>query len=182
MNAIRAPMTLDQFLARDWELGDGLKYEWHDGFVEAGEERMKSDEAGIMRRLLRLFGKSAHYEQGVDLLPGLEIRFPASKSYRIPDFSALTEAQVQAAERGEIAIPGFVIEVISAHDNAIHLEKKLREYFDSGVQVVWHVFPDFNTVRIFHSVTESTGREGDQVCSAAPAFPDFSIKASEIFA
>jgi len=180
---IQAPMTLDDFLARNWETGDSLKYEWRDGMVEAGEERMKMSEARIINHLLRRFVETSHYKDGANLIPELEVNFPTCKSYRIPDFSVLTKEQFDATGQGEnTVIPAFVIEVISPNDLANHLDKKLNEYFSSGVQVVWHIIPDLKWVRVFHSELQSTGLRGDEVCSAAPAFPDFSIKVSEIFA
>jgi len=182
-DAIHAPMTLESFLSRNWETGDGLKYEWRDGMVEAGEERMKLSEAGIINRLVRRFVETTHYREGANLLQELEVNFPGSKSYRIPDFSVLTKDQIDAADGGDATIiPAFVIEVISPNDLASHLDLKLKEYFASGVQVVWHIIPDLKWVRVFHGGLKITQFSDDGVCSAAPAFPDFSIKVSEIFA
>ena len=54
-------------------------------------------------------------------------------------------------------------------------------YFNAGVMVVWHVFPELKSVHVFTSPVDVTICEGDTVCSAAPALPDLQMTANEVF-
>ena len=61
------------------------------------------------------------------------------------------------------------------------VNQKLKEYFDAGVQVVWHIFPQQQLVYVYKSVKNVFIASDDDMCTAQPALPDFSIKAKDIF-
>ena len=177
----RGEMSLEEFLRRDWdEMGDSLKYEWRDGFVEAGEENMNPKDLKILRSVIDRFGETKHHrDEGARIYPEMEIRSAAIKFYRKADLAAYTKEQIDNAD--QFTVPKFVIEIISTYDNAIHHEKKIQEYFESGVEAYWQILPDVSLVRIYHDWKTGTGCSGADICSAAPAFPDFEITANEIF-
>ncbi|MCY7356267.1 MAG: Uma2 family endonuclease, partial [Rudanella sp.] len=71
-------------------------------------------------------------------------------TYRRPDAAFLTKNQIDGSENEvKYAIPSFVIEVISPNDRVKYLEEKLQEYFDAGVQIVWHIFPNTKQVWVY---------------------------------
>jgi len=74
------------------------------------------------------------------------------------------------------------VEVISTFDNGNHLEKKLVDYFAVGVETVWYVYPELEMVRVYTSLRQCVYCAGEDVCSAAPALPNFQMKAASIFA
>ena len=175
----RGEMSLEDFLRRDWdELGDGLKYEWCDGFVEAGEENMHPDQGRILIKLQDQFNVATHHRAGARILNEMEIRSEAISSYRKADVVVYSGDQV--AMLGTQTIPPFVIEVISEFDNAIHHTRKLNEYFASGVEVFWQIFPDDEAVFVWVG-KQCTICTGEEICSASPAFPDFEIEARRLF-
>ncbi|MFZ4764410.1 MAG: Uma2 family endonuclease [Roseimicrobium sp.] len=177
----RVPMSLEEFQARDWATGDGLKWEWCDGFAEAGEESMQVKDRMIAVRMLRAFRESPYVKSGAELLQETDCFLQAAGTTRRPDMAAFTNDELIQSEAGHDATPRFVIEILSKNDNHRHVMKKLDEYFASGVLVVWHVDPATQRVSVYRSPKEVTICEGSDVCSAAPAFAEFQIAAEKIF-
>ena len=176
----RGEMSLDEFLRQDWdEQGDGLKYEWCDGFVEAGEENMHPEELTILSRIQRGFVATTHFQnEGAEIHNEMELRSSANNSYRRVDIVGYRGEQI--ANPDKFTIPPFAIEVISEFDNANHHLKKIQEYFASGVEVFWQISPEIETVFVY------AGKQclictGDDICSAAPAFPEFELAAKDLF-
>ncbi|MCU0348469.1 MAG: Uma2 family endonuclease, partial [Saprospiraceae bacterium] len=81
-------------------------------------------------------------------------------------------------------VPTFVIEVISSGDQMEKVREKMLNYRDAGVQVVWHIFPKHRQVDVYSGkkLNEMVTCSGDEICSAAPALPNFKIAAVNIFA
>lgn len=98
---------------------------------------------------------------------------------RKPDLALLSRAQI--LHRDEY-VSGFVVEIISPTDRHDDIVRKRREYFAAGVQVLWQIAPVEKTVSVYTSPTQVTVREGDAVCSAAPAVPYLEMTAEEVFA
>ncbi|MBX7211300.1 MAG: Uma2 family endonuclease [Verrucomicrobiaceae bacterium] len=182
-HGLRVKMTREEFEARDWKEGDAArwKFEWNDGFAEAYEERMRLSEIKFMRRLPNAFAASPHGKQGAEMFCEVEI-WLNKRQMRIPDLCVLTEAQIEFADEGGLPVPGFVIEVLSPSDQIMHVQSKVGEYFAAGVKVVWHVHRAFKTVTIYTGPTDAEIKHDHDICSAAPAFPKFKMKASDIFA
>ena len=78
-------------------------------------------------------------------------------------------------------IPEFVIEVISETDKSYRIEEKLTEYFKAGVKVVWNIIPEQEVVYVYTSRRDVTIYLDDDVCSASPVLPDFTISANALF-
>ena len=49
-------------------------------------------------------------------------------------------------------IPSLAVEVLSAGNTKAEMARKLRDYFEAGVELVWCVDPSDRTVRVYHSV------------------------------
>ncbi len=66
-------------------------------------------------------------------------------------------------------IPTLAVEVLSPSNTKKEMARKLRNYFEAGVELVWYVDPTDRTVRVYHSVesvvtlTESDDLDGEQV-------------------
>jgi Uma2 family endonuclease len=171
-------MSLDEF--RKWSPEDGFKYEWDNGILKA-VSGMKSTERMIVARLLRRFSETNAYKSGDALLPEAETFFQALNKLRIPDLAYFTKDELLRSERGEEPIPKFIIEIISPTNTVDELQAKLQDYFTSGVQVVWEIFPKYQLVRVYASLKELKICTDEDVCSAAPVVPDFTLKVKDIF-
>ena len=183
-HGLRVKMTREEFEARDWNSGDAArwKFEWNNGFAETYEERMKLSEIKFMGNLPCAFTACPHgREREAAMYYEVEIWLD-DKMMRKPDFCVLTAEQVRQADEGTHPVPLFVIEVLSPSDQVLHVQNKIGEYFAAGVKVVWHVHPQFKTVTIYTGPTDAEIKHGGDICSAAPAFPKFKMKAGDIFA
>lgn len=80
-----------------------------------------------------------------------------------------------------MAIPSFVVEIISEHDDIRKAEIKLLEYFKAGVAVVWRVLLEVNAVYVFISPKTVAIYSDEDIITAAPAIPDLSMSADDLF-
>ncbi len=77
--------------------------------------------------------------------------------------------------------PTVVVEVVSPHDTAGEVEKKIEEWLSGGVERVWVVYPESEHIAVhypdLHSVTltETGTLDGEDV------FPGFRMKVASIF-
>jgi len=169
-------LSLDEF--RAWASDDGFKYEWVDGTLKA-TTAMKNRERLLVSRLLRRFAQTKAYQEGGELLPETDTLLAPVNKVRIPDLAFFTRDELLQSEKGDEPIPSFVIEIISPSNTVDEVQTKLADY--SGVQVVWEIFPKNKSVRIYNSLKTVKICTDDDVCSAAPALPDFTITPNQLF-
>ena len=92
-----------------------------------------------------------------------------------------TDTQIKESTVGGDPVPAFVVEVITEHDKANKIERKVGEYFRAGVQVLWHVYPEFRMVRVLLSPRNMISLFETDVISAAPAVPDLQMTVDALF-
>lgn len=171
------PRTLEEF--QNWEPNDGFKYEWNDGEL-IKFNGMNKIQVYIYKTLLRLFVKKGYIEWGTfvaeydTMLSGIQMRRP--------DIAYLSNEQIEKTKKGEDVIPQFVIEIISGNDNINIVEKKIIEYYKAGVEVVWLILPEEQTVHVYTSRKNVQICTDVDICSAKPVLPDFEISVNDIFA
>lgn len=174
-------MSLAQFQGLDFGESDGWKYEWNKGQIESEEETVKNTEWPIVVNLLRAFEGTQYHERGDALLPEADCLFEGLGVLRRPDLAYFTQIQLVAAGEGSHPVPAFVIEIISPNDLLRKVGRKLREYFQAGVQTVWQVYPDIETVKTYRSPKEIVVCGVGDSCSAEPALPAFRLPVESIF-
>ena len=170
------PKTLAEFL--NWEPNDGFKYEWNDGelikFIG-----MNKKQVYIYDVLLDLL-----YEKGYKKVGALISEYDtmlSSIQMRRPDIAYLTKEQIQLGRKGKDVIPEFVIEIISETDQFYKIEDKITEYFKAGVKVIWNIVPEHKLVYIYTSRKTVRICSDNDICSADPVLPDFTIAVNDIF-
>jgi Uma2 family endonuclease len=169
-------ISLSTFLKKYREGGNGFKYEFNNGIIEK-TDAMKKNEIFIFKNLLRVFMHTKAFSEGAVIVSEVET-WTSETQFRKPDISYWTEEQ-QVEE--EESVPLFAIEVISKNDAINVVNTKVLEYFKSGVQVLWHIFPEQRMVYVFTSPRDITVRFEDDICSAAPVLTDFEISVNGIF-
>jgi Uma2 family endonuclease len=172
-------ITLEQFLVKYDNLEDGLKYEWNNGVVEK-TKAMSQQQFFILAILNRLFVRTKLFLEGGMLIVEGDMS-TSEYQLRRPDVAIYTAEQLLSMRRKINQIAPWVAEVISPTDNADRINEKLEEYFNAGVQVVWHIYPTSQKVDVFTSVDHVKICRGKTICSAAPALNDFEITAEELF-
>ncbi len=172
-------VTLTHFLKRYAKTEDGYKYEFNNGVIEK-TKTMNQDQAFIENNLLRLFIRTSFFTEGGCIFFEKDVKTSAQQLRR-PDASIFTAAQSKIMSNANMQTPIWVAEVISGSDNINRVNKKLEEYFNAGVQVVWHIFPDIETVYVYTATDKVEICKNQKLCSAASAIPDFEITATQLF-
>lgn len=176
-------ISWEAFKAKYLSREDGYKYEWLNGTVEKTKRTMDKTQLYILRNLLEKF-RELQYANKVDgeLISEGDLFF--LDKHRRPDIAFLTNEQIELAADDKLdSVPEFVMEVISNTDAINRVNKKIVNYRDAGVKVVWHIFPIEHEVHIYCGDNLKTVyiKSADEICSADPVLPDFKMPVSDIF-
>jgi Uma2 family endonuclease len=112
----------------------------------------------------------------IRLFPGL-VRIPdvAFASWgRFPDRKRPTARIPQLA-------PDLVVEVLSKGNTKPEMAKKLGEYFEAGVHLIWLVDRRKRTVRVHTAVDQSILLKEDQTLDGGAVLPGFVLRLEELF-
>ncbi len=177
------PVSWAEFRAKYLVREDGYKYEWLQGTVEKTRRSMDQTQFYILQNLMRFFRK-IYLQKDVqgELISEGDMFFQGN--HRRPDIAFLSARQIAAAASGENQVPEFVIEIISGNDQINRVHSKMRDYENAGVKVVWHVFPELQTVHVYGGdhLDSMTVCRGEDVCSATPVLPEFALPVNVILA
>ena len=179
----RKPISWVAFQRKYLTREDQYKYEWVNGTVVKTIRGMDKSQLYIQFNLQNFFDQ-LKIEKNLEgtLIAEPDLFFLTN--HRRPDIAWLTEKQIYAlADPTAYEVPRFVIEVVSTNDNINKVKAKMINYGDAGVEVVWQIFPahrqvDVYTGPLLHHMTVCKGAD---VCSAAPALPDFQLTVDAIF-
>jgi Uma2 family endonuclease len=112
----------------------------------------------------------------VRLFPGL---------VRIPDVAFASWGCFPDRKRPKARIPqiapDLVVEVLSKSNTKPEMAKKLGEYFDAGVRLVWMVDPRKQTVRVYTGIAQSVLIKRGQSLDGGAVLPGFVLRLEELF-
>ena len=171
-------ISIEKFLEKYRKGKNGFKYEWNNGNIDKTGATSQG-EIYIIENLMTSFFQIKPLPNGF-LASEIET-WTTDVQWRKPDMAYFTQAQIRLGKTNIKTIPPFVIEVISQFDPINVVNDKVIEYFNAGVEVVWHIFPNQKMVYVFTSVKHITVCTGDDICSADPALPDYKISVNDIF-
>ena len=105
---------------------------------------------------------------------------------RIPDVAYVSWDRVPGrrvpTEPIPLLAPNLAVEVLRESNTPREMDKKRREYFSAGVELVWMVDPVLRTVEVYTSPEEfRTFRESDTL-DGGTVVPGFTLALSELFA
>ena len=122
----------------------------------------------------------------------LGIVFPSDTGYvlsreqatlRGPDVSFVRKDRLAALDltHNIAGSPDLAVEVVSEHDTAPRLRRKVRQYLAAGAQTVWVVYPEEREVHVFEvsGQTRVLGSEDSLTCPNLLA--DFSVTVGKLF-
>lgn len=165
-----------KYLSRE----DLWKYEWVNGIVEKTKRTMYPNQRYILFNLRKLFRQLFIKDKVSGSLEAETDLFITDKIHRRPDISYFSNEQEASMAHGEFPIPNFVIEIVSKNDVLTRENRKMKDYRDAGVKVVWQIFPETKEVVITRGKDSLTCID-DDICSAAPVLPAFKIIVKDIF-
>ena len=104
---------------------------------------------------------------------------------RFPDVAFIGYDQIPAdADPNTVVpdwIPSLAVEVISESNTKAEMARKLKDYFEAGVKLVWYVDTPNRTVRVYHAPeTFVTKGEGDEL-DGETVLPGFRVAIRDWF-
>jgi Uma2 family endonuclease len=160
---------------RLFELVDGVLVEKAMGVYE-------SLVAGVLIQLLWNFleqndlGIVLGADGALEVLPDL---------VRIPDVSFIAWDRLpdEKLPRARIPVlaPDLAVEVLSQGNTEAEMERKLREYFEAGVRLVWYVDPETRTARVYTRPDEVRLLHEDDTLDGGDVLPGFHLTLRECF-
>lgn len=158
------------------ELVDGTLVEKAIGYSESAL-------AGAICAALRAFvmPKKLGIVTGADgmlrLFPGL---------VRGPDVAFVSWRRIPAgripSEPIPLLAPSLAVEVLSKTNTPREMDRKRREYFKAGVELVWIVEPVTRTVDVYNSPTQFTTRHESDTLDGGEVLSGFTLSLKELFA
>jgi Uma2 family endonuclease len=160
---------------RLYELVDGVLVEKVMGYMEASL-------AVWLGHLLQQFldrkdlGNLAGADGTLRLMPGL---------VRIPDISFVRWEKLPNRRLPEKPIPDLIpdlaIEVLSEGNTPGEMKRKLKEYFITGVQLVWFVDPERRTVQVFTAPDRAVTLTEADTLDGGEVMPGLALPVKDVF-
>lgn len=104
---------------------------------------------------------------------------------RAPDVSFVSAEKLAAyGNPWEFAklVPDLVVEVISPDVKYGYLQRKIRDYFEAGVRLLWIVDPEMQTVTVYRSPVDLRILTAADMLAGDDVLPGFSCRVAELFA
>lgn len=79
-------------------------------------------------------------------------------------------------------IPDLVVEVLSVSNTAGEIARKLIEYFEAGVKLVWVIDPRTRTAEVYLSATDPTALPESGTLDGGGVLPGFRLPLTKLFA
>lgn len=183
MSTIEHPSTITLTAADLLAMPDGKDYELVDGQLEAREVGFES-----VRIALRLAAYLFNYCDKMKLGwvlgsdAGYQCFSPDSQRVRRPDvsFISLEKIPLDHSPMRFIPIPpDLAVEVVSPNDLAEDVDKKLIDYQDAGVRLVWIIHPVSRQVLV-HRPNSADVLSFDDELSGEDVIPRFRVKVSDV--
>jgi len=104
---------------------------------------------------------------------------------RLPDVSFVSWGRFPnrrlPAERVPAVVPDLAVEVVSEGNTEPEMELKLDEYFAAGVRLVWYLYPEARTARVYTSRTDVRELTEDDILDGGDVLPGFQLPVREWF-
>jgi Uma2 family endonuclease len=150
--------------------------------VEKAMGYRESEIAGLLITFLNLFvrprklGIVTGSDGTVRLFPGL---------VRIPDVAFASWESLPGRKRPKGPIPplapDLAVEVLSKGNTKAEMDRKLKEYFDAGVKLVWLVYPKSRMVRVHTAPDRFKVLTDRQEVTGGAVLPGFTLVVGELF-
>jgi Uma2 family endonuclease len=76
--------------------------------------------------------------------------------------------------------PDLAVEMLGEGNTKAEMTRKLQEYFDAGVILVWLIDPRKRTARVFSSIEKSTLVREHQALDGGEVLPGFAVRLSDL--
>jgi Uma2 family endonuclease len=151
---------------------------------------MSAYSATIASRLVRKLGNFADDKGLGETVGEVLFRLPLTANLyrnRRPDVAYVSFARwpsdraMPLKENAWDVVPDFAVEVMSTCDLAGESLEKIGEFFQSGVQLVWVVYPEQRQVYVYESPTRVRILATDDTLDGGTVLPGFQLRADSLF-
>jgi len=160
---------------RLYELIDGVLVEKSMGYYE-------SVLASIISHIIATFLD----QHALGVLAGADGMIQFSTGIRIPDVSFVSWRNLPSTDilrKPILAVaPDLAVEVLSANNTRSEMTRKLREYFDAGVRIVWYLDPESRTLKAFIGVEQSKIIDETGAVDGGDVLPGVEVRLADVFA
>ena len=174
------PISWEAFERKYLTREDLFKYEWVNGLIEKTPRSMSQNLQHLYCNLSDFLTDLRFVSKANGRLLSQVDTFFLEKVHRIPDIAYFSDEQCKLMADSVNQVPKFVIEVISTNDQINRVHKKMRNYRDAEVEVVWHIFPLLEEIHVYNGLTMNVC-SGEMLCSAEPVIPHFKLSVNQIF-
>lgn len=142
-------------------------------------------ESVIASRVIRRLGNVVE-PQGLGLISGEQgmIRMLAG-NIRMPDVAFFRREDLPGGqlppEAAPRLAPALAVEVLSASNTDDEMRIKVREYFESGVRIVWMLDPPTETLRVYDAPDRFRQLTRDDALDGGDLLPGLSARVGELF-
>ena len=184
MVATKARITLDEFLTlsegdRRLELVDGQVIDVPAPGPLHGR---------IVARISRCLSEYLERGGGGEVFAGdvsFRLGLPADPNrVRAPDVSFVSAARLPAGSIPETFLsgaPDLAVEVLSPSDDPVDVQQKVRDFLETGAQLVWIVAPRAGTVNVFRPDGSARFLKDDDALDGEHVLPGLTILLPDIF-
>jgi Uma2 family endonuclease len=158
------------------ELIDGILVEKAMGWYESTVAQILG---GLLQAYLKL------HPLGIGMGADAALRI-LGEQIRMPDVCFVSRERIAAARprRGTIPAlaPNLAMEVLSASNTPREMDRKLRDYFTAGVEVVWFIDRETRSATIYTSLEDAEPVPADGFLDGGKLLPGFRVSLAELFA
>jgi Uma2 family endonuclease len=107
------------------------------------------------------------------------------RKVRKPDVSLVLRDRLPAEqlEAGYLTLPpDLAVEAVSPNDTAYEVERKVQEYLEAGVRLVWVIYPPTRTVHIHRRDGSTSVLRSDDTLTGEDLLPGFTCRVNDLFA
>jgi len=168
-------LWLDEHEDRLCELVDGVLV----------EKAMSSFESLIAAILLRLIGNFLDTNNLGILLGADGQLWILPTKMRLPDVSFIRWERFPSgklpSDRVYRIAPDLAVEILSTGNTAKEMDRKLSEYFQAGVRLVWYIDPQSRTARVYTATDQMHEIDTAGHLDGRDVLPGFSVRLGELF-
>ena len=104
---------------------------------------------------------------------------------RFPDVAYIAYENIPEDADPNTAVPDWTpslaVEVISESNTKSEMARKLKDYFDAGVKLVWYVDPPTRSVRVYHAPEDFVTKSEHEELDGEDVLPGFRVSIRDWF-
>jgi Uma2 family endonuclease len=180
MKASNSPLTQGPASDEDIE-----RYEVVDG-VRVEREPMGAFETVLASWLCYVINRfAAGKKLGLAVNEVLFVLNAARNLHRRPDVAFVSYARwptsIVAREPAWDAVPDLAMEIVSPTNLAEEIDRKITDYFQAAVRLVWVFYPDSGRVYVYQSPTHVSILERTDILDGDEVLPGFRLPIAELY-